>query len=231
MTKAAERRWYAVRTMPGFQAPHRERWTEPSLSALNGVSRGCGYTVVSTLDHSRSKVEANLDEARFTFYMPSEYTAVRNRKKAGLYELRRFALLKGYIFIELSDADWLRLYDVPGVHGVVENCGQPFAINALDMFRLRMYEQNSRAAALAKAASLSKAGERLIREKRKGIIKGAKKKLFPGREVKLIWGDKVGHEATVQGWNDQDQVKVLLNSLEAATETITVPFEFLKAAS
>lgn len=229
MAKAAERQWYAVRTMPGFQTPHRERWPEPSLSALNGVARGRGYTVVSTLDHSRSKIEANLDEARFTFYMPSEYMAVRNRKKAGLYELRRFALLKGYIFVELSDADWFRLYDVPGVHGVVENCGQPFAINALDMFRLRMYEQNSRAVAVAEATSLSKAGERLEREKRKGIVKGAKKKLFPGREVKLIWGDKAGREATVQAWDDQDQVRIILSDLDAASETITVPYEFLKA--
>jgi len=227
----AEGNWYAVRTMPGFQAPHRERWPEPSESALKGQTRGRGYTIASALTPDRSKIEANLDIAGFVHYMPAEYMAVRNRKKSGLYELRRFALLKGYIFVELSDWDWLRLYEVVGVRGVVDNCGQPFAISALDLFRLRMYEQNSRAVAQAKADSLSKAGERLEREKRKGIIKGAKKKLFPGREVRLIWGDKAGHEATVQGWDDQDQVKVLLDSLEAATETITVPFEFLKAAS
>jgi transcription antitermination factor NusG len=222
--------WYAVRTQPGFQSPHRERWAEPSVSAVNGKPRGRGYAILSELDHSRSKIEANLDEAGFAFYMPAEYMAVRNRKKAGLYELRRFALLKGYVFVELADEDWLRLYDVPGVAGVVENCNQPFVISALDLFRLRMYEQNNRAVAKAKADSLSKAGERLEREKRKGIIKGARKKLFPGREVKLVWGDKIGREATVQGWEDDGKVKVLLDSLEAS-ETITVPFEFLKAAS
>jgi transcription antitermination factor NusG len=228
---AAEGHWYAVRTMPGFQAPHRERWPEPNASALQGKQRGRGYIIASAITPDRSKIEANLDDAGFVHYMPAEYVAVRKRQKAGLYELRRFALLKGYIFVELADRDWLRLYDVPGIRGVVENCGHPFAISTLDLFRLRMYEQNNRAVAQAKVDSLSKAGERIEREKRKGVIKGARKKLFPGREVKLIWGDKAGHDATVQAWEDQDQVRVLLSSLEAATETITVPFEFLKAAS
>lgn len=224
--------WFAIRTLPGFQTPNRERWPEPSASAINGRPRGRGYTIASALDPTRSKVEANLDEAKFIHYMPVEYLAVRNRSKAGLYELRRFAMLKGYMFVEVAtDADWYRLYDVVGVHGVVENCGKPFAIGSLDLFRLRMYEQNSKAVAKAKAESLSKATDRLEREKRKHVIRGTRKKLFPGREVKLIWGDKVGRDATVQAWTDQDQVRILLNSLEAAKETITVPFEFLKVAS
>jgi transcription antitermination factor NusG len=224
--------WYAIRTMPGFQSPHRERWPEPSASALKGQRRGKGYTLASAIDPSRSKIEANLNEAGLVFYMPAEYVAARNRSKPGLYELRRFALLKGYVFVEMvTDEDWDRLYGVTGIHGVVGNCGKPFAISAIDLFRLRMFEQSSKASAHAKAESLSKANDRLAREKRKGIIRGARKKLFPGKEVKLIWGDKVGRDATVQAWDDQDQVKILLNSLEATTETITVPFEFLKAAS
>lgn len=228
---AGEGKWYAVRVMPGFQAPHRERWPEPNASARQGKQRGRGYTIASAITPDRSKIEANLDDAGFVHYMPSEYMAVRNRKKASIYELRRFALLKGYIFVELADQDWYRLYDVPGIRGVVENAGQPFAINALDLFRLRMYEQNNKAVANAKAASLSKANERIARSKREGIVRGAKKKMFPGRDVKLIWGDRAGREATVQAWEDQDKVRVLLDSLEAATETITVPFEYLKAAS
>lgn len=222
--------WYAIRTMPGFQAPHRERWPEPNASALQGKQRGRGYVVVSAITPDRSKIEANLDDAGFVHYMPAEYLAVRSRKKASVYELRRFALLKGYIFVELTDADWYRLYDVPGVRGAVENCGQPFVIGALDLFRLRMYEQNNRAVAVARVESLSRAGERLEREKRKTVIKGARKKLFPGRDVKLIWGGKVGHDATVQAWDDDGHVRVLLGNLEAG-ETITVPFEHLKAAS
>jgi len=224
-------RWFAIRTMPGFQSPHRERWPVPSVSAINGRPRGKGYTMASELDPSRSKIEANLDDAGFVHYMPAEYLAVRNRQKPGLYELRRFALLKGYMFVEItSDADWYRLYDVAGVHGVVDNCGKPYVINAIDLFRIRMFEQSSKASAHAKAQSLSKVNDRLEREKRKHIIRATRKKLFPGKEVKLIWGDKVGREATVQAWDDQDQVRVLLSSLEAATETITVPFEFLKAS-
>lgn len=218
--------------MPGFQAPNRERWPEASASALKGQTRGRGYTIASALNHDMSKIEANLEVAGLVHYMPAEYIAVRNRSKARLYELRRFALLKGYMFVELvADEDWHRLSKVSGIKGIVGNCGQPFVITALDLFRLRMYEQSSKAAAKAKAESLSKADDRLIRDKRKVAIRGARKKLFPGREVKLLWGDKAGREATVQAWNDEDQVSVLLSSLDAATETITVPYEYLKAAS
>jgi len=231
MTKAAPPQWFAIKTMPGFQTPNRERWSVPSVSAIDGHARGRGYTMASGLDPSRSKIEANLDAAGFIHYMPAEYRAVRNRQKAGVYELRRFALLKGYMFVEIAnDAGWYRLYDVVGVQGVVDNCGKPFAISPIDLFRLRMFEQNSKAAAKASAESLSKANERLQREKRNHVIRGARKKLFPGREVRLIWGDRIGRDATVQAWNDQDQVRVLLNNLEAAADTITVPFEFLKAA-
>jgi transcription antitermination factor NusG len=217
--------------MPGYQAPHRERWPEPSATALEGHARGRGYTIASAIDPSRSKIEANLEAKGFTFYMPVEYSTVRNRTKPLLYELRRFALLKGYVFVELADTDWLRLYDVVGVKGVVENAGRPFAISMMDMFHLRMYEARSKGAAEKEAAAKSRGAEKHEREKRKAIVKGARKKLHAGREVKLIWGDKVGREATVQAWEDQDKVKVILKSLDAAEETITVPFEFLKVAS
>lgn len=223
--------WYAIRTMPGFQAPNRERWPEPSASALKGQRRGRGYTIASALNPDMSKIEANLEVAGLVYYMPVEYIAVRNRSKARLYELRRFALLKGYMFVELAaDEDWHKLSKVIGIKGIVGNCGQPFVITALDLFRLRMYEQSSKAAAKAKAESLSKAGDRLIRDQRKIAVRGARKKLFPGRDVKLLWGDYVGRDATVQAWNDADQVSVLLSSLDAA-ETITVPYEYLKVAS
>lgn len=120
--------------------------------------------------------------------------------------------------------------EIPGIRGVVANRSRPFTVSALDLFRLRMFEQNSRAEATLKAARLTRTEERNAREKRKIIVRGARKKLFPGRGVKLIWGDKIGREATVQSWEDQEQVRVILKSLDAAEETITVPFEFLKAA-
>lgn len=222
--------WYAVRTSPGAQQPKREYWPETSESSKKG------YRIVSGIASDYSAVELALKDAGFTYYMPVEFSAVRNRQKRGVYELRRFALLKGYLFVtDLKDEDWPRLVGgcgkkgVPGIQGVVANCGKAFSISAMDLFRLRMFEQKSRAEAHAKAASLSRAEERLARDKRKVIIRGARKKLFPGRDVKLIWGDKAGREATVQAWDDQDNVKVLLQSLDAAAETITVPYEFLKA--
>jgi transcription antitermination factor NusG len=221
--------WYAIRTKPGAQQPKREYWLEPSKSALDGHVRGKGYYLASSVNPALSAVEMALEEKGFTFYMPAEFTAVRNRNHKGLYEVRRFALMKGYMFV--NDPDWSKLMSVPGVQGVVGNNGDPFPIRPMDLFRLRMYEANSKALAVSEAKSLSTAGERLTREQRKVIARSTRKKLHPGREVKLIWGNKVGREATVQAWEDQDHVRVLLQSLDAAAETIVVPFEHLKAAS
>lgn len=223
--------WYAIRTAPGAQMPKREYWTEEATRSVKG------YRLMAGVASDYSAVELALKDAGFTYYMPAEFSAVRNRHKSGLYEVRRFALMKGYMFVsELKDEDWPRLLGapgfpgVPGVQGVVSNYNKPFAISSLELFHLRMFEQKSRAEAKHKAESLSKAVDRLEREKRKFIVRGARKKLFPGREVKLIWGDKVGREATIQAWDDQDNVRVLLSSLDAATEIITVPYEFLKTA-
>lgn len=228
--------WYAIRTYPGAQQPKREYWTETENENGNPVGGKKGYRIISGIASDHSAVELALKGAGFTYYMPAEFAVVRNRHKPGLYELRRFALLKGYLFVaDLADGDWPRLVGapgipgVPGIQGVVANCGTPFAISPMDLFRLRMFEQNSRAEAQAKADSLSKAEERLSREKRKLIARNARKKLHPGREVKLIWGDKAGRDATVQAWADQENVNVILASLDAAQETITVPYEFLKA--
>lgn len=220
--------WYAIRTKPGAQQPKREYWPEPSESALSGKPRGKGYRMASSINPEMSAVESALEAKGFTFYMPAEYLAVRNRKHKGLYELRRFALLKGWMFV--CDPDWAQLMEVTGIQGIASSNGAPCPINAMDLFRLRMYEANSRAAAEQEAKTLSTVGDRLAREQRKTAIKGAKKKLFPGRPVRLIWGDKVGRDATVQAWQDHDLVKVLLDGLEA-TETVVVPFEYLKAAS
>lgn len=224
--------WYAIRTTPGAQQPKREFWPETAERSRKG------YRIVSGLASDYSAVELALKDRGFTFYMPVEFSAIRNRHKSGLYELRRYPLLKGYLFVsELADEDWPRLVGapgipgVPGIQGVVGSFGRPVAINPVDLFRLRMFEQNSRAEATHKAAQLTKSEDRLSREKKKLAARNARKKLFAGREVKLIWGDKVGRDATVAAWDDQDHVKVILQGLDAATETIMVPYEFLKAAS
>lgn len=221
--------WYAIRTKPGAQQPKREYWPEPSKSALDGHARGKGYRMASSTNPEMSAIEQALEVKGFTFYMPAEFAVVRNRHHKGLYELRRFALMKGYMFV--GDPDWSKLMDIPGVQGVVGNNGEPFPIGAMDLFRLRMYEKNSRDEAEHKARSLSGAEDRLARERRKVITRNTKKKLHKGRAVKLIWGKKVGREATVQAWEDQDHVRVLLQSLDATPETIVVPFEHLKIAS
>lgn len=223
--------WYAIRTSPGAQRPKREYWTESENEDGRPVGGKKGYRIVSGIASDHSAVELALRDAGFTYYMPVEFATVRNRNKPGLYELRRFALLKGYLFVsEIADGDWPRLTAVPGIQGAVANCGRPFAISTMDLFRLRMFEQNSRDEAQKRAESLRRGEERQVREIKKLAARGARKKLFPGRDVKLIWGDKVGREATVQAWEDQDNVRVLLQSLDAAEETITVPYEYLKAA-
>jgi transcription antitermination factor NusG len=218
--------WFAVRTLPGAQQPKREYWTEDAERTRKG------YRIRSGVSADYSAVELALKDAGFTYYMPVEFAVVRNRHKKGSYELRRFALLKGYLFVgDMEDRDWPRLTEVPGIRGVVASGGKAFSVNTMDLHRLRMYEARSRAEAEAKATSLSGAEDRLVREKRKFIARSARKKLFPGRDVKLIWGDKVGREATVQAWDDQDKVRIILKSLDDAPETITVPYEFLRAAS
>lgn len=217
--------WYAVRTKPGAQRPQREYWPEPTRPD----TRGGGYRIVSSVNPEQSAVELALERGGFTHYMPAEFDVVRNRRKKGLYEVRRFALLKGYLFVTgLSDEDWPRLMSVNGIRGVVGNDGEAMPIGLSDIHRLRMYELSSRIAAKAKAHRLSIAEDRENRKDRRKAIKSAKRKLFPGRQVRLIWGEKVGHDAAVQAWRDQDQVRVLLRNLDASTETITVPYEFLK---
>lgn len=225
--------WYAVRTKPGAQVPYRERWPESTASAIAGIRpRGKGYSIASSVNPEQSVIEAALEAEGIAYYMPAEFAVVRNRSRKGLYELRRFAMLKGYIFVgQLRDRDWAALMDIRWVHGVVGNNGQPIVIDNFDMLKLRLFEKNLRFEAEKKAEAMSRKEDKIDRDKRKVIVRGARKKLFPSKPVRLIWGNNVGREATVQGWTDQDQVQVILSSLEAEPEVVTVPYEFLKAAS
>ena len=223
--------WYAVRTLPGAQVPKREYWAIKEHEDGKPIGGKKGYRVVSGVASDYSAVELALKDAGFTYYMPVEFSVVRNRHKKGLYELRRFALLKGYVFVsELEDGDWPRLGSTAGIRDVVMNNGKPYPISTMDIHRLRMYEQSSRANAVAEAKAKSISEDRQIRNDRKNASKQARKKLFPGREVKVLWGDKVGRDATVQAWQDQDMVRVLISQLDALQETVTVPYEFLKAS-
>lgn len=224
--------WYAIRTAPGAQMPQREYWAEPSVSAIAGRPRGKGYRIRSSVNPTKSAVELALDAAGVVHYMPAEYSAVRNRQKKGVYEVRRFAMLKGYAFVSEieTDEDWARVLYAAGVQGAVCNAGEPFPISSMDIHRLRMYEANSRMEAEAKAKRLSTNEARDMRKEKKKAARSARRKLFPGKSVRLIWGDKIGREATVAGWKDDEHVRVLLGQLEAADAPIVVPYEFLKAA-
>lgn len=227
--------WYAIRTMPGAQMPKREYWPVSEDEEGNPLRGKKGYRIVSGANPDYSAVELALKDKGLSFYMPVEYAAVRNRHKKHTYELRRFAMLKGYMFVEAVDdpdcVPWSAAIGVNGVRGfVADYSGRPFAISTMDLHRLRMIEDSSRREAEAKVKSLSTATERIAREQRKTAARGAKRKLFPGRPVKLIWGEHVGRDAVVQSWADQDMVRALLTTLDGASETITVPYEFLKIA-
>lgn len=229
--------WYAIRTLPGAQVPQREYVVEKTAGE-DGKSRGKGYRIAPSLNPHKSAVELALEDAGFTYYMPAEFAVVRNRHKKGLYETRRFPLLRGYVFVcEMQDGDWFRLLGtpehpgVPGIRGVVANNGRPFPISGMEMFKLRMYEAESRALAEQKARYMSGGEERLAREKRKIAARNARRKLHIGKEAKLIWGKHAGSTVKVKAWPEQDTVSVILQSLDAVSETITVPYEYLKVAS
>lgn len=227
-------KWFAIRTTPGAQMSQREYWHEPSASALKGQTRGKGYRIASSLNPERSAVELALEGAGFTYYMPVEFVAVRNRLRKGVYDLKRFALLKGYAFVTdiTTDAQIAKLLKLPGVRSLVANeMGVPYPIPAWDIHRLRMFEQNSRAEATERARKLTLNETRDERKAKKNAARAARQKLFHGRQVKLLWGDKIGREATVQAWHDEEHVRVLVHALDAAPELSTVPYEYLRIAS
>jgi len=200
--------WIAVRTKPGAQTPKREYTTEATSSRK-------GYRLVPSLDPHMSAVERALSDAGFTVYMAAEYDVVRNRHKKGLYELRRFALLKGYVFVaDIEDHQWPKLMKVPGVQGVVANNWKPVTMKPMDMFRLRMFEANSKALALAKAEAMKQGDEEQMLRRAAG--KNARRALKAKRAVKIKRGNKA---------------RDIQRLLDASVETLTVPHEQLKAAS
>jgi len=224
--------WYAIRIKPGAQRPQREYWREPNESALKGERRGRGYRIASSINPERSAIETALERAKITFYMPAEFAAVRNRRRKGLYETRRYALLKGYVFVgEMETGEqWSRLLSLPGVQGVVSSWpdGRPVPISTMDIHRLRMFEAYSRAEAEERAKRLTTTEAQKGRRAARKAAKAARRKLFPGRQVRIIWGDKVGREATVAAWHDEEFVRVLAQELDGAVQSVTVPYDFLK---
>lgn len=217
--------WYAIRTSPGAQLPQREYATETTALGKDGQPRGKGYRIVPSLNPNMSAVEKALKDKGFTCYMPADFKVVRSRKKANSYTLRRFPLLPGYLFVH-DIRDWEKLEKVPGVAGWVHVDGKPLALSVTDFLLLRTVEAKNQAAAdqdLARRANDEKAVAR------KATLKAAaqaKKKLYAGKRVKVLWGKDTGHEAVVAGWADDEQVRVIFDRLEAAESTVS--FDALK---
>lgn len=125
--------WYAIRTAPGSQKPQREYEVEKTKSKR-------GYRIVPSLNPNMSAVERALSDAGVVFYMPSERRLQRDRLRPYLWKSRRFALMVGYIFVR--DPDWSKLYQTPGVSGVVSVDGEPMPIDFFDI--LKVWEAETR---------------------------------------------------------------------------------------
>jgi transcription antitermination factor NusG len=105
--------WYAVRT-----SVHGTRRKSPD-----------GKTIM----------EAALAEAEIDFYLPQETkTLTHRRTKAKI--TRKFPLIPGYVFLA-NVRDWRKAQALPGIHGPVRIKGEPMAIPAWQIDRLREAEQ------------------------------------------------------------------------------------------
>jgi transcription antitermination factor NusG len=221
--------WYAIATAPGSQKPQREYWSEPMLDEQGRPrSRTRLYRVVSSVNPMQSAVERALEKEGFVHYMPVEYQAVRHRDKTRLYTTCRFALLKGYAFVsEVADRDIPRLLGTAGVLGIIGDRDKPMPIDPLDLFRFRMHEAESKAVAEDMARRLMGREDTAFRKSKKAAIKSARKKLFPSRSVKVLWGSYAGRDASVVAWDGEDRVKALVKQFDSA-QTIVVPYEYLR---
>ena len=193
--------WYVARTTPSAQRPQR-------------------------MNPRESSVERALSDNGFICYMPAEFKAIRARRHTGRHELRRFPLLVGYVFVH-GVTDWPRLCETDGITGYVAINGKPLTVSVLDMLVLRTYEANSEASADAEMRKLSSGETAAEKKARKKAAQAARRKLQEGKQVKLLWGRKVGREATVLGWEDEERVKAIVREF-AQAETIVVPYEYLR---
>lgn len=131
--------WYAIKTVPGSQKPQREYLVETT-------ERGKGYRIVPSLNPNISAVERALDEAGFTYYMPSEKRLIRDRRHTDLWKVRRFALMVGWIFVrtEMDDQTRAMLLATPGVASIVCSIeGHPIPIELTDILLVRAAEADA----------------------------------------------------------------------------------------
>lgn len=107
--------WYAVRTEPAAQRPHR-------------------------LAEGQSTIEVALTLAKFAHYMPVQNRVFVHRRTKKMTSTRA-PLLPGYIFVA-DVIEWRPLYDCPGVAGVLGIDGTPAAIPIHQIENLRKVEQS-----------------------------------------------------------------------------------------
>lgn len=210
-------KWCAVRTLPGAQQPQREYTVEDT-------SRGKGYRIVPSLNPHVSAVEQALSRAGFVHYMPVDFKVIRDRKKSHSYTIRRFPLLQGYVFV-YGVEDFPALEATPGVGRVVSIDGVPLSIPVADIMLLRTVEAKSESKADRDILKITSQHDSQARKAAAKALAAAKRKLVPEKVVKILWGDAVGRQATVAGWSDDNQVKVILDRLDAAVQ---VPHDALR---
>jgi transcription antitermination factor NusG len=158
--------------------------------------------------------------------MPAEFRVIRNRKKTGVYELRRFALIPGYVFV-YNVTDWLTLREAPGVAGIVGIDGVPLQISIVDIIALRQFEAKSQAKADREVVAMNSAVKADAAKVTSKALSLAKRRFNPGQRVKILWGSQAGRDATIAGWDDQQQLRAIVEGLEAA-ETVSVPYDAIK---
>jgi len=218
--------WYAIRTAAGAQMPRREYEVETTALNEAGRPRGKGYRIVPSLNPKMSAVERALNDIGVQHYMPAEFKVIRNRKKTGTYELRRFALLPGYVFV-YNVTDWLTLREAPGVAGIVGIDGVPLKISIVDIIALRTFEAKSQAKADKEVVVMNSAVKAEAVKGAQKALSLAKRRFSAGQRVKILWGSAAGREATITGWDDRQQLKAIVDGLDAA-DTVSVAFDAVK---
>ncbi|WP_082582647.1 transcription termination/antitermination protein NusG [Mesorhizobium sp. Root172] len=216
--------WFAIRTSPGAQMPQREYQVE--TTELNAVRpRGKGYRIVGSLNPKMSAVERALNDIGVQHYMPAEFKVIRNRKKTGTYELRRFALLPGYVFV-YNVTDWLTLREAPGVAGIVGIDGVPLKISIVDIIALRSFEAKSQAKADKEVVAMNSAVKAEAVKGAQKALSLAKRRFSAGQSLKIMWGSHAGRNATLEKW-DGNNLRVLVETLDAS-ETVSVGYDEVK---
>lgn len=208
--------WHAIRTSVGAQLPRREY-------TVDKTETGKGYRISPSLNTKMSAIERALNDIGVQHYMPAEFRMIRNRKKTGIYELRRFALIPGYVFVH-GVTDWLTLRNAPGVAGIVAIDGVPLQISIVDIITLRTIEAMSQAHADRAVLRVNSAERaQVVRDASKAMAR-AKRMFNPGACVKIMWGDFMGKDATISGW-DGGKLKAIVAGLDAA---VSVAFDHVK---